>query len=91
MKNSKRKAVMLASHLFVIFMMICLFRGAFGYVNAGAQADAVTYVDTMTVSVNGGPEETVTLPHSFQPLEPRTPVTLPLCPTFVGQDDLSKK
>ena len=50
---------MLAVHLFTLLLMALLLIGARGYVNAGAQVDAVTYVNHMIVSVDGGPEQRV--------------------------------
>ena len=64
------RLVMLSVHLFVLILMFLLLAGARGFVNAGAQVEAVRYVNHMIVSVDGGPEQRVELPYSFQNLAP---------------------
>lgn len=46
------------------------------YRNATTIAPQITNIDTVSASVDGGPWETVTLPHEFKELDPRTPVTI---------------
>lgn len=75
-KEKLRSRIMGLSHGLMIVLMAALLLGALGFVNAGAQADAVRYVNTMAARVEDGPEETVELPHSFKPLTGRTKVTL---------------
>lgn len=36
----------------------------------------LTFIDTVSASVDGGPWQTVTLPHTFSVPAPRTPVTI---------------
>ena len=87
--SKKRKvswAVMLSGYLLVILLMLLLLSGSMGFVNAGAKVENVTYVNSMLASVDGGPEQMVELPHSFQDLAPRTKVTL-RATIFPNSDD----
>lgn len=72
----KKAMLMLAAHLITLGAMFLLISGSLGFVNAGASSENVFFIDTMSASVNGGPWEQVTLPHSFEDLPARTPVTL---------------
>lgn len=88
MKKMKVSSViMLVIHVVVILLMVCLFAGAWGFVNEGAQTKDVVHVKSMMASVDGGPETLVELPHSFSPLKPRTKVelTATICP---HEDDI---
>ena len=86
--KKKRAAVLIMTAVdLVLVVLICtLVAGAFGHLTDGARAENVSFVREMQVSVDGGPEQTVTLPHSFSCPEPGTPVTLRA--TIVpGEDD----
>ena len=65
-----------AMYLLLYGMIFLMIFSVLPYRQNGPTAADVLHLDTVEASVNGGPWQTVTLPHEFKGLSPRTPVTL---------------
>ena len=74
--KKKRFILLLAVQLLVIAAAFLLWGSSLGRMTVRSFGDKAQLLNTFTVSVDGGPQETVTLPHRFTNLEGRTPVTL---------------
>lgn len=75
MKKAKHISA-IAAYLCLLILVFLLLNACMGYKNAGPEVEDVTYLNTFTVSVDGGPKRILSLPYTFEYLQPRTPVTL---------------
>lgn len=78
MKNlkDKKRRLMFIGHVFVLSAMALLLLGSLGYKRDGPTVRSVVNISTVQASVNAGPWQEVTLPHKFENLGPRTPVSI---------------
>ena len=74
MKNRSR-AFMGGAHFLLISSFLILFYWALGYVNPGPKVEKIKFISHVTVQVGDQAPQHIKLPHSFQNLPPRTPVT----------------
>ena len=75
--RTKYSAVATALIYMLLYSLILLMiLSVMAYRQQGPLHSDITYLDTVSVSVDGGPWQELTLPHTFQGLAPRTPVTL---------------
>ena len=61
--SKKQNALLNGVHIFVVAAALILLMGSLGFVTEKSFSDQLEIVDTVTASVNGGPAQTVTLPH----------------------------
>ena len=80
-----------AVYILMILMILLLLFSSFGYVTNQSFVDTVHPLKTATASVNGGPNQTITLPHTFQNLDPCTPVTISKTVQTSASDSFSLK
>ena len=71
----KQTLITLVTLLALLSLVLVLLTHAKGFLMPNIQHDGVISITDVVASV-GGEEKSVSLPYSFKPLEPRTPVTL---------------
>ena len=75
--RTKYSAVTTALIYMLLYSLILLMIvSVMAYRQKDPQRSDITYLDAVSVSVDGGPWQELTLPHTFHGLAPRTPVTL---------------
>ena len=87
MKAKKKSLVMFIADAVLILTIAVLLLTSVNFNTSGPRVSDIFYVEEMSASIDGGPEEPVTLPHSFGKLKGGTPVTLTarICP---AEDDV---
>lgn len=72
----RKSLIMPCIYVLLIVTVLLLLVLSLNYRTSGPTVNDVHYVEEMSASIDGGPWETVTLPHKFQHLKGGTPVTL---------------
>ena len=72
-----RTAALTALTYFLVYgLVLLLIVSALEYRQKGPAFSEILHLDTVSASVDGGPWETLSLPHTFQELAPQTTVTI---------------
>ena len=78
MKKYRDKNFILSftAHFLLIFSIGLLLLGSLGFKRDGPTSSSVLHVENVNASIDGGPLQKITLPHTFHNLSPGTPVTI---------------
>ncbi|WP_313530539.1 GHKL domain-containing protein [Anaerotignum sp.] len=72
----RQSAITLLTQIIIITVSFCLILGARNFMIPQTSLSKVAYITDVMVSVDGKTGEALSLPYSFTPLQPRTPVTI---------------
>lgn len=84
--KTKGRFLSAGMYILLIFTSALLLLISLGFKRDGPTIESVSYVDKVWASVDGGSWEQIDLPHSFEDLPPRTPVSI-RASIFPAKDD----
>ena len=73
--EKKKKHLLDLLHGLMLSVMAVMIFGSLGYINPGPQTESVRYITDVSVQIDDGPVQQITLPYRFGNLPPRTSVT----------------
>ena len=76
LRQHRTAALTALTYVLVYGLVLLLIVSALEYRQKGPVLSEIVHLDTVSVSVDSGPWETLSLPHTFQDLAPQTPVTI---------------
>ena len=77
LKSNKRITVIVFLLYFILYILLAaMIFNVTEYRESTTNATNIKEINTVSASIDGGPWETVTLPHEFKGLSPRTPVSI---------------